>query len=267
MICKTPGRTEASQSPSASEKAQKHKPARGASANAPRSVSEHIDEEPFRLSPNHSSTEDLCFFSKAAFDAVRGDNEKEEEEEAELGRKDASSCSNHLLSPTHVGTNEIGHKLASFYATKRHFVDAYDMINWMTNKHLGNIGTGHLETMEHVFRIISLLRCQLRNEQAGLPTYCLPESLQSPVEHPVMTQISTGHETVSEGMIGELLAPADEGTLAVLLVALEDLASDSQNHEFLQKYASNNREMRQLPANREQSCHLFQMHPSRDSGR
>ncbi|KAK6444222.1 hypothetical protein FP744_10000470 [Trichoderma asperellum] len=240
VVCKTPEKTKASQNLSASKKAQKqdsnYGPARGAATNGPGSVSGFIDEGPFRPSPNQSSTKDLNLFVKAALEAEKKNDNGGEKEEAEFGCKDASSFSSRLLSPTHVKTNEIGYRLASSYATKIRFADSYDILNWMTGKHLGNIEERHLETMENVFRIVSFLRHRLRKEEGDLPIYRLLERLRNPVEHPAISQILAGLETVSEEMmIEELLALGDEGSLSLFLVALEDLASDSQTHEFLQR--------------------------------
>ncbi|PTB35269.1 hypothetical protein M441DRAFT_52250 [Trichoderma asperellum CBS 433.97] len=238
VVCKTPENTKASQNLSASKKAQqqdsKYGPARGAATNGPGSVSGIIDEGPFRPSPNQSSAKDPNLSVKASLEAETDDNGGEKEEE-ELGFKDASSFSSRLQSPTHVKTNEIGYKLASFYATKIRFADRYDILVWMTGKHLGDIEGRHLETMENVFRIISLLRHRLGKEEGDLPIYRFIERLRNPVEHPAISQILIGLETVSEEIIEELLAPGDEGSLSLFLVALEDLASDSQTHEFLQR--------------------------------
>ncbi|KAL9473785.1 hypothetical protein ACSS6W_008165 [Trichoderma asperelloides] len=231
VVCKTPEKTKASQNLSASKKAQKqdsnYGPARGAATNGPGSVSGFIDEGPFRPSPNQSSTKDLNLFVKAALEAEKKMIMEERK------KKRNSDVKMRRLSPAVYYHPPM---LASSYATKIRFADSYDILNWMTGKHLGNIEERHLETMENVFRIVSFLRHRLRKEEGDLPIYRLLERLRNPVEHPAISQILAGLETVSEEMmIEELLALGDEGSLSLFLVALEDLASDSQTHEFLQR--------------------------------
>lgn len=102
-----------------------------------------IDEGPFRLSLDQASVADLTSAVEAALDA---DGEGDEEE-AELGLRDALSCSSRLLSPTHRETVKIGYLLASFYANKGRKVDTDDIFNWMTTKHLTRFGLDHPKTM------------------------------------------------------------------------------------------------------------------------
>lgn len=234
VTCETPRGIDVPESPCTSERTQEqdseYGPADRAATHAPRSVGGTIDEGPFRLSLNQSSTADLTSFVKAALEVDKDGNE----EEAEWGLRDALSCSSRLLSPTHAETVKIGYTLASFYARRRKLVDADDILNWMTNKHLGSLGVDHPKTINHVFCIISLLRHWLRNGEADLLIYRLLESQQNPEGHPVIPQISTALETVSKEMTGELLASVDEDRLAIFLVILERLADGSENHKFLQ---------------------------------
>ncbi|KAL6887091.1 hypothetical protein GGI43DRAFT_431531 [Trichoderma evansii] len=233
LICKTPRGTEAVQNLSASEKAQEQESsyelANTTAKIAAKSVGGPIDDGPFRLSSNQSSIADLSSLVKTALEVDKDDNE----EEAEWRLRDALSCSSRLLSPTDVKTNEIGYQLASFYAAKKRFSNADDILNWMTNRHLEHIGGGNSQTIVHVFHVISLLRRWERNEEANLLIYRLLESLQNPEKRPVISQISTGLEIVSYEMMGELLAPGDEGKLTILLNVLEGLARFDQNHGFL----------------------------------
>ncbi|UKZ73162.1 hypothetical protein TrVFT333_000803 [Trichoderma virens FT-333] len=189
-----------------------------------------IDEGPFRLSLNQSSIADLSSFVKKALEADKDGDE----EEAEWGLRDALSCSSRLLSPTHEDTVNIGYILADFYASKKNFVGAYDILNWMTNKHLGGLEESVIKGLEHMFHTISFLRRWLKYKEAELLIYRLLKSLKDSERYPVIPLISTGLETVSDEMIGELLSSVDEKRLTVFLYVLQDLARDSQNHKFLQ---------------------------------
>ncbi|KAM0261006.1 hypothetical protein ACHAQJ_002441 [Trichoderma viride] len=238
VTCETPRGIEVPDSSSAADKTRvqdsDHGPACRVGTCAPRNIDGPIDEGPFRLSMKQSSTADLLSIIKAASEADNDGNE----EEAECGLRDALSCSSRLLSPTHAETVKIGYVLASFYARKGHLADAYDILNWMTNKHLKDHGGGLeadlVKIFEHMFYTISLLRRWGRRGEAELLTYHLLESQPNLERYPVIPQDFTGVETNSKEMIGELVASSGEGRLYIFLTILQGLAESSENHKFLQ---------------------------------
>ncbi|KAH0594835.1 hypothetical protein MHUMG1_07670 [Metarhizium humberi] len=232
--CETPYTPGITDTPNAPEETQGHDGdpvlACGVAADAATMPSRTIDEGPFPLNLNQASAADLTSAVKAALDA----DGKGNEEEAELGLRDALSCSSRLLSPTHRETVKIGYLLASFYANKGRKVDTDDILNWMTNKHLTRFGLHHPKTVAHVFRIISLLRLWLRHGDAESLIYRLLESQKDPEEYHLLLQNTTRPDTVSKEFIGDLLASGDVDRLGATLDVLEALAIDSDNHEFLQ---------------------------------
>ncbi|RFU78687.1 rhomboid family [Trichoderma arundinaceum] len=230
----TPRVIDVTDSPDAPERAQDNDTDRevnfDAAVDATKNPGGAIDE-------GRSSAQSIAHVNSILEAALTAERE-DKKEEAELGFKDALTCSSRLLSPTDSKTIEIGYLLASHYAREERMADADDLLNRMTNEHCTRFGSSHLKTVAHVLRIFSFLRLWQRNGEADLLIYHLFESQRSPEEYPIMLQNSAERDADSGEMIRGPLTTGDAGRLTNFLSILENLASDPGDHAPLEHLMS-----------------------------
>ena len=79
----------------------------------------------------------------------------------------------HILGTTHHETTNVAYQLISFYAKYDQMSKAIAVIDWMCDKHIEQWGIDHKNTVDHVIRVIDMLRSWSHTEDAITLAYQL----------------------------------------------------------------------------------------------